>query len=104
MAVTSNKNCSNVECILNEGKDEISLKILNETINSNKCNKTCNFMCKWMMVKNIWLVNELKAISIYLSRNKENNFNTDIYLKIHMQNTGAISQEYLDIVSDYIKE
>ncbi|MDK0979660.1 hypothetical protein QTH16_10880 [Clostridium perfringens] len=104
MAVTSNKNCSNVKCILNEGKDEISLKILNETINSNKCNKTCNFMCKWMMVKNIWLVNELKAISIYLSRNKENNFNTDIYLKIHMQNTGAISQEYLDIVSDYIKE
>lgn len=103
MAIEDSKTCTNVEYKLNGTKDEITLKMLNKCGDIKKCNGKCNFMCKWMMVKNEWLVNELKAINKYLFRNEENNFNTDIYLKIHMQNTGAISQKYLDIVSKYIR-
>lgn len=104
MTVESNK-CSGLKCNLINNKNEISLKMINknETRIDSICTEKCNFMCKWMMRKNEWLVNELKAVHQYLTRNQDNNFNTEIYLNIHMQNTGVISQEYFDIVLDYIK-
>ena len=52
--------------------------------------------------KNYYLINELKALDRYLSRNQENNFTTNFYIKIHMENTSLITLEYLEKVLEYI--
>lgn len=104
MSIENSKECLDIGYTLSGRKDKISLKMLNKIGNeTSKCDGQCNFMCKWMCEKNNYLINELQAINKYLSRNQDNNFDTEIYLKIHMQNTGAISQKYLDTVFDYMK-
>ena len=110
LMTVKSKECKNIECKFNidkesdDYKDIISLKMLNKIdAKEHKCRDKCNFMCKWMCTKNEWLIKELQALNKYLSRNEDNNFNTEIYLKIHMQNTGAISKNYLDTIYDYIK-
>lgn len=104
MSIENQKKCSGVEYTLSETRDWISLKMLNKIGDKTpKCDGKCNFMCKWMCEKNNYLINELQAINKYLSRNQDNNFNTEICLKIHMQNTRVISQKYLDTVFEYIK-
>lgn len=60
-------------------------------------------MCRWMNVKNEYLINELKALDRYVSRNNDNNFMTNFYVKIHMVNSNRIEQSDLDKVLDYLK-
>lgn len=53
--------------------------------------------------KNEYLINELKALDRYVSRNNDNNFMTNFYVKIHMVNSNRIEQSDLDKVLDYLK-
>lgn len=97
------KKCLNVKCTLNSENDELSLKMFNtDGENVITCDGKCNLMCRWMCKKNEYLINELIALNKYLSRNKDNNFNTEIYFKIHMRNTSSIPQEYIETVLEYI--
>lgn len=47
---------------------------------SGKCSD-CNFMCKWMKVKNDYLYKELDALQLYLNRSEANLFKTNIGIK-----------------------
>ena len=103
MAINNLNKCKSIECKLNCEQNEISLKMLNKSDDNDvRCDKECNFMCKWMNEKNYYLINELKALDRYLSRNQENNFTTNFYIKIHMENTSLITLEYLEKVLEYI--
>lgn len=104
LTAMESKKCRNIDCILLRD-DELNLKMLNRIgENAVSCKAECNFMCQWMCKKNEYLINELNALNIYLSRNKENNFNTEIYLNIHMKDTNSIPQQYIQTVLEYISE
>lgn len=51
------------------------------------CNE-CNFMCKWMKIKNDYLYKELEALQLYLNQSKANLFTTNIGVKYEF-NDGA---------------
>lgn len=48
----------------------------------------CNFMCKWMKIKNDYLYKELEALQLYLNRSEANLFTTNIGVKYEF-NDGA---------------
>lgn len=105
MAMNNFNKCCGIECKLNCKQDEITLKMVNKIDDDIVfCNNQCNFMCKWMNEKNYYLINELKALDKYLSRNQKNNFTTNFYIKIHMENTNIIAQSYLDNVLEYLNK
>lgn len=98
------RNCKRINCKLENENNTISLQLFNKIGSETNCDaKSCNFMCKWMCDKNEYLIKELQAIDRYLSRNQDNNFSTDIYIKIHMENTAVIPEKYLGIVLARIK-
>jgi hypothetical protein len=69
-----------------------------------KCSE-CNFMCKWMSVKNNYLYKELEALQLYLNRSEANLFKTNICVKYEF-NLGASSlknSEYENILK-YISD
>ena len=53
----------------------------------SKCSE-CNFMCKWMKIKNEYLYKELDALQLYLNRSEANLFKTNIGVKYEF-NEGA---------------
>ena len=54
---------------------------------NSKCSE-CNFMCKWMKIKNEYLYKELDALQLYLNRSEANLFKTNIGVKYEF-NEGA---------------
>lgn len=102
MAMNKPSKCCGVDCELNCSQDELRLKIINKANDIVECKAQCNFMCKWMSEKNHYLINELKALDKYLFRNQDNNFTTNFYITIHMENSNIIAQNYLDNVLEYI--
>ena len=54
---------------------------------TDTCNE-CNFMCKWMKIKNDYLYKELEALQLYLNRSEANLFTTNIGVKYEF-NDGA---------------
>lgn len=57
-------------------------------IGSNGTCSECNFMCKWMKIKNEYLYKELEALQLYLNRSEANLFKTNIDVKYEF-NEGA---------------
>ncbi len=57
-------------------------------IGSNGTCSKCNFMCKWMKIKNDYLYKELEALQLYLNRSEANLFKTNIDVKYEF-NEGA---------------
>ena len=60
----------------------------NIDIGSNGTCLECNFMCKWMKIKNDYLYKELEALQLYLNRSEANLFKTNISVKYEF-NGGA---------------
>ncbi len=103
MSINKIEKCEGIKCKLNKEQDEITIKMMNKSNDEIKCDNQCNLMCRWMNVKNEYLINELKALDRYVSRNNDNNFMTNFYVKIHMVNSNRIEQSDLDKVLDYLK-
>lgn len=83
---------SSQNCKLNfsiSGNDDGELKpYFDIDIGSNGTCSECNFMCKWMKIKNDYLYKELDALQLYLNRSEANLFKTNIGVKYEF-NEGA---------------
>lgn len=83
---------SNQNCRLNfsiNGNDNGNLKpYFDIDIGSTGTCSECNFMCKWMKIKNDYLYKELDALQLYLNRSEANLFKTNIRVKYEF-NEGA---------------
>lgn len=90
----------NKSSIINVNKDYIEIKIGNEVCKSKK---ECNFMCKWMHVKNGYMFEEFYALQEYLLNNVDNYFESSIIIRVHMKNN-FIESEYIDIINRHICE
>lgn len=83
-APTSKTNCN--LCYFEKGNFKKDGKLVIRINDSNKpiqCpNQYCNFICKWMVHKNFYLINELFELKKYLNNIPNNFFETDFSLEI----------------------
>ena len=83
----SSQNCKLSFSI--SGNDDAELKpYFDIDIGSKGTCSECNFMCKWMKIKNDYLYKELEALRVYLNRAEANLFKTNIRVKYEF-NEGA---------------
>ncbi|HHX59332.1 MAG TPA: hypothetical protein GX707_01110 [Epulopiscium sp.] len=75
----------------------------NITVGDTGCCTDCNFMCKWMKVKNEYLYKELEALQLYLNRTESNLFTTHISVRYEF-NDGAriLSNSEYESIQSYI--
>ena len=59
----------------------------------------CNFLCKWFMKKNEYLIEELAALKSYLNRTPDNYFKTDIEVKICIVNKTKVDARQFEILN-----
>lgn len=71
---------------------------------NNSCSRDkCNFVCRWMYVKNKYFYSELKELQDYLNRNSDSFYKTVIGVEIITNEEEYIDSDYLNRISDYIK-
>ncbi len=92
-------NCEDARATLTESGDEILIEIGK----GKKCDSgQCNFLCKWMLKKNEYLLKELNALQLYLDRNTNNIFTTKINIKLNFSKSTPLLGDHFDIVSKQI--
>lgn len=83
----SSQNCKLNFSIIGNDDGELKPYFAIDIGSNGKCSE-CNFMCKWMKIKNEYLYKELDALQIYLNRSEANLFKTNIGVKYEF-NEGA---------------
>lgn len=101
-----NSNCKC--CYIDENsinKSGFKIVILDNNNNSSKCSN-CNFLCKWFIKKNNYLIQELYALNQYINNLPENSrfYKTNITLNIVIDNSTTIPNEYFDKLQEYIQK
>ncbi len=65
----------------------------------------CNFMCKWMKIKNDYLYKELEALQLYLNRSEANLFKTNISVKYEFNDSARrLRNSEYENISRYIAD
>lgn len=67
-------------------------------------NADCNFLCKWFMIKNTYLFEELKALSDYLNSLPDNYFKSKIEVQIEIVEKTNISEEQFSIIREALND
>ena len=80
-------------------KEETSLEL---SFNKECEQRNCNFLCKWMKVKNDYLYQELGKMEKYLN-NSNNYFNTEFRVKVVASKQDKLSSSEYDLLLNYIK-
>ena len=62
----------------------------------------CNFLCKWFVTKNEYLINEFAEMKEYLNRVPNKFFASDITITIKIDNVTKISDQQFEIVKEMI--
>ena len=81
-------------------KEYIEIKI-GDTICD--CQEECNFMCKWIHIKNEYMFEEFYELQKYLLNTTDNYFKTNITIKVNMKDS-LIDNKYIDIINKYISK
>ena len=97
-SVTDNK-CKNTSSKLIMDKKQIEIIVDSE---NTTCKGKCNFLCKWICHKNLYLLDELYSIKQYIDRVPNLNYTTDIKIILNFENAKPLKREYFDIVNSQI--
>lgn len=65
--------------------------------------KSCNFLCKWFLKKNWYLVNELHGLRNYLNRVQDRFYNSDVTIRIKVRNKTALTEQQFEIIKNIIE-
>lgn len=68
------------------------------------CMESCPFLCRWVMAKHGWLVNELYELQNYLYSVNSSLIHTDIRLNIFYRDEYNLDADMLDYVKEYLNE
>lgn len=90
--------CQNVNAVLDTKSRNILVSLKDGECQSDNC----NFLCKWFFSKNNYLQKELNALKLYLHRNSNNIFHTNINIKLNFENSMSLPDNYYDIVNKEI--
>jgi hypothetical protein len=102
IGTTKSNNCNiNYSMISQDVKGNNSYFLV-EVGKIGSCDE-CNFMCKWMKIKNEYLYKELEALQIYLNRSKANLFTTNIKIKYEFnENARRLRNSEYESIVNYI--
>lgn len=67
-------------------------------------NADCNFLCKWFMIKNTYLFEELKSLLDYLNSLLVNYFKSKIEVQIEIVEKTNISEEQFSIIREALND
>ncbi|MCM1142031.1 MAG: hypothetical protein NC453_25965 [Muribaculum sp.] len=70
----------------------------------SSCVESCPFLCRWVMTKHGWLVNELFELQNYLYSVNTSLIHTNIRLNIFYRDEYNLDADMLDYVKEYLKE
>ena len=65
-------------------------------------NEECNFICKWFVKKNEYLIEELSALKAYLKRTSGNFYETDIIIHLSIVDKTKLDTSQFDIIKNII--
>lgn len=74
-----------------------------ELICGEKCEDgECNFLCKWFVTKNWYLVEELVALKEYLDRNSGTFYESNFKITLHIKNKTCLEPRQFEIIKKKI--
>ncbi len=89
--------------ILYDNENNSKLHFLVDIGKNGSCDE-CNYMCKWMKIKNDYLYKELEALQSYLNRSEANLFNTNIKIKYEFnENARRLRNSEYESITNYIE-
>lgn len=102
--IKNTEKCEGCKCCLNDGRIEINIMDGPENVNGILCeNDKCTLICRWMMKKHEWLVQELRALNEYLYSVNNPLIQTKIKLEIICKNDMKLDADLFDDVSAFLK-
>lgn len=102
--IKNTEKCEGCKCCLNDGRIEINIMDGPENVNDIQCeNDKCTLICRWMMKKHEWLVQELRALNEYLYSVNNPLIQTKIKLEIICKNDMKLDADLFDDVSAFLK-
>ena len=86
------------KCEFGDDKKYIELKC------GEKCKQEqrCNFLCKWFVNKNEYLLRELDALVQYLNRIPDNFFESRLKVRIEMVESTKLGSEEFEVIEEYL--
>jgi hypothetical protein len=76
--------------------------IIHITIGEKKECKICYYICRWMMLKNKYLFDELNALLEYSRTNPNNLFKSEFEVQIVPKDDGTFRAELLDVINEKV--
>lgn len=66
-----------------------------------ECNSAkCNFLCKWFIKKNEYLLTEFAALKAYLNRTSNNFYKTDLVIQLHITEITKLDAQQFEILKE----
>ena len=93
------KSCEGCLCSLKD--DHIDIDIVNKRNVSCK-RERCTLLCRWMMLKHEWMVNELIALKEYLYSVNNSLIRTKIKFQLYFSNEMDLDADLFDYVVEYL--
>lgn len=93
------KSCEGCLCSLKD--DHIDIDIVNKRNVSCK-RERCTLLCRWMMLKHEWMVNELIALKEYLYSVNNSLIRTKIKFQLYFSNEMDLDADLFDCVVEYL--
>lgn len=102
--VSNSKRCMNIADSSFSEDDTNHTTIVLKCGKGKMCqNESCNFLCKWFMCKNTYLVEELAALQSYLNSLDDNFYKSEIEVRVKVLTNNNIPNEVFDYLHDYIE-
>lgn len=100
---TKADHCKHISGITLEAKPGGKTKVVVQCAQGKSCDgRKCNFLCKWFVRKNNYLVTELAALKEYLTSIRENFYTADIDMCIQVVENKNLSNEIFDYLKKYV--
>lgn len=93
------KSCEGCLCSLKD--DHIDIDIVNNR-NVSCQRERCTLLCRWMMLKHGWMVNELIALKEYLYSVNNSLIRTKIKFQLYFSNEMDLDADLFDCVVEYL--
>ena len=97
--------CEHISCIELKGKSGKQVWVNIRCDPGKRCDGSkCNFLCKWFMRKNNYLVEELASLKGYLARIQVGLFSTDIEIQIRAIENTSLPGKVFDYLGEYVEK
>lgn len=99
--INNNKKCSQIS-LENINVDNRFLDLI---CGKACCAKKCNFLCKWFIKKNDYLIRELDEVKSYLNRTPDTFYNSDIQIQLCIEESSQtnLTPQQFEIIKEKLE-